>query len=695
MPLRPELPTVGDPPSGDDWAVGFTWGGRRVVVDTTADPVRVTGEDGEDLAGEHPEVAGVARGLVLDAELVPLDAHGRPAPDGAPTLAVADLLRVADDDLTDRPFDERRARLDALDTGPGTLVPPVFTDVAPAEVLAVARRHGLPGIVAVRRTAPYRPGRRSPDRVCSAVGADRLAAYTRMRDFTATPEPTGGAPASGDPIFVVQRHRARRLHYDVRLEVDGALVSWAVPRGPTLDPAARHLAVRTEDHPMDYAFFEGVIPAGQYGGGDVIVWDRGIWRPARTDDPAGALAAGELHADLDGEKLAGRFVFVRRGDGDGRKEQWVLVHKRDDDAVDGWDPEAHPRSVLSGRTNDEVAAAPTAMWQSGAPAATAEVPLADADPARQAAATPDELAALDALGAAGTWSVGGREVALTNLDKVLFPGAVPVTKRDLVRYHARVAPFLLPYLAGRPVNLHRFPDGVDRPGFWQKEVPGHAPGWIRRWRDPEAEPDETQHYIVLDSTPGLVWLANHAALELHPWTSRLPDVHRPTWALIDIDPGPAVGFADVLTLARLYRTALDHLDVTAAPKVTGKRGVQIWVPIADGYSFDDTRAWVERLSRAVGSITPQLVSWEWHTDRRRGLARLDYTQNAINKTLVAPFSARPSPDAPVSVPITWDELDDPELRPDRWTVRTVLDRLDAVGDPLRPLLGRPQHLPEL
>lgn len=177
--------------------------------------------------------------------------------------------------------------------------------------------------------------------------------------------------------------------------------------------------------------------------------------------------------------------------------------------------------------------------------------------------------------------------------------------------------------------------------------------------------------------------------------SRLPDVHQPTWALIDIDPGPAVGFADVLTLARLYRAALAHLDVEAAPKVTGKRGVQIWVPIADGYTFDDTRAWVEKLSRAVGQIRPELVSWEWHTDRRRGLARLDYTQNAINKTLVAPFSPRPAPGAPVPMTLTWDELDDPDLAPDRWTIRTAVERLRAVGDPLRPLVGREQTLPRL
>ena len=131
------------------------------------------------------------------------------------------------------------------------------------------------------------------------------------------------------------------------------------------------------------------------------------------------------------------------------------------------------------------------------------------------------------------------------------------------------------------------------------------------------------------------------------------------------------------------------------PKVTGKRGVQIWVPIATGYTFDDTRAWVERVSRAVGATVPELVSWAWTKTDRGGLARLDYTQNAINKTLVAPFSARPAPGAPVSVPIEWDELDDPELAPDRWTIRDVLDRLAAVGDPLRDLVGLHQRLPDL
>ena len=530
--------------------------------------------------------------------------------------------------------------------------------------------------------------------------AGKLTAYRAKRDFGQTPEPGGAVAAggaSGGRRFVVQRHRARRLHYDLRLEVDGVLASWAVPKGPTLDPSARLLAVHVEDHPVEYFDFEGVIPRGEYGGGDVIVWDWGTWEPSNTDDPAAAIAAGELHFDLHGEKLSGRFVLIRRDKNSSGKEQWLLLHKRDEHATPGWSPEDHPRSVKTGRTNDDVAAAPEAMWRSDLPAADAEVRLPHATPSF-APVTDAELAALEALGTRGTWDFQGRELALTNLDKVLFPGrddAGPLTKRDLIRYHARIAPVMLPYLVDRPVNLHRYPNGVDRPGFWHKELPGYAPAWIRRWRNVDADPGETECYAVVDSPPALAWMANYGAVELHPWTSRIPDVRHPTWAFIDIDPGTTTTFDEVLTLARLFRTALEHLGVFGRPKVTGQRGVQIWIPIVDRYTFDETRAWVEAVSRAVGATVPGLVSWAWHKRERGGLARLDYTQNAINKTLVAPYSARPAPGAPVSVPLEWDELDDPALRPDRWTVRTVVDRVAAVGDPFAPLLSRPQELPPL
>lgn len=529
-----------------------------------------------------------------------------------------------------------------------------------------------------------------------------LEPYRRKRDFGRTPEPSGSAssqapgPDDGLPRFVVQRHRARRLHYDFRLEIDGVLASWAVPKGPTLDPDVRRLAVHVEDHPMEYELFEGVIPAGEYGGGDVIVWDRGTWRPHDTDDPAAAVRDGELHLDLFGERLRGRFALIRTGRGDSSdKEQWLLLHKHDSHAVSGWDAEDHPTSVVTGRTNDEVKAAPDRVWHSDLPAAEASVPTGGPV---VPGPTEEELAALADLGRQGTWQVHGRSLKVTNLDKVLFPardGEEPVTKRELLAYAARIAPVLLPYLRGRALNLHRFPDGAGRKGFWHKEVPGHAPDWIGRWHNPDADPDETQFYVVVDEPATLVWVAGFGALEWHPWTSPTEAPDRPSYALFDIDPGEHTSWDEVVELARLHRTAFEHLGVRAYPKLTGRRGIQVWVPIARGPGFDETREWVERVSRTIAAVRPELVSWKWQKRERRGLARLDYTQNAVNKTLVAPYSPRAAAGAPVSAPITWDELDDGNLRPDRFTIRTILDRIEERGDLFRGVLAPDQTLPVL
>ncbi len=532
---------------------------------------------------------------------------------------------------------------------------------------------------------------------------DPLARYRSKRDFSRTPEPSGGrhAPADGTGAvrrFVVQRHRARRLHYDLRLEIDGVLVSWAVPKGPTLDPRERRAAFHVEDHPLEYFDFEGVIPVGGYGAGDVIVWDEGTWEPYEAGDPADparALASGELHVDLHGHKLRGRFVLVRtRTEATGR-DSWLLLHKRDEFAVDGWNAEDYPRSVLSGRTNDEVKADPDWMWRSDLPAARAATPLKQSSVDGPTAA---ELAELDALKTSGTWTIFGRELRVTNLDKVLFPartGEDPVTKRELLRYTAQIAPVLLPYLTGRALNMHRYPNGAQGKGFWHKELPAHAPDWLARWDNPEADPGETRTYLVVDEPAALVWAANYGALEWHAWTSRVERPHQPTYALIDIDPGQRTGWNDVLVLARLHRTAFEHLGIRACPKVTGRRGIQIWVPVAAAPDFDSTRSWVEQLSRSIGAVVPELVSWKWQVADRQGLARLDYTQNAINKTLVAPYSPRAAPGAPVSAPIAWEELDDPALSPDGFTIRTVLPRIAERGDLFRDLLDAPQRLPRL
>ena len=544
-------------------------------------------------------------------------------------------------------------------------------------------------------------GRQRSTRTRDASKPDsNLAPYQAKRDFSRTPEPAGGQPRSadgGELRFVVQLHRARRKHYDVRFEMNGVLASWAVPNGPTLDPAVRRLAVHVEDHPIEYIDFEGVIPHGEYGGGDVIVWDTGTWEPYETGDPVAAVAAGELKADVSGFKLKGRFVLIQTGGRRGSEDsdQWLMMHMKDEFAVTGWDPNDYPRSVLTGRTNDQVKADPDRLWRSDLPPAEASVELR---PRPVAPPAEDELAALDDLGSAGTWSVFGRELRLTNLDKELFPGRdgePAVTKKELVRYSAQIAPVILPYVSGRPLNMHRFPGGASQPGFWNKQLPDHAPGWLPRWHDPNAKPDKTTTYLVIDEPAALVWAANYGALEWHAWTSLAASPENPTYALIDIDPGSSTTWEEILVLARLHRTALEHLGVRAQPKVTGQRGIQIWIPVVEGLTFHDTRMWVEQLSKTVGAVVPDLVSWKWDVRERHGLARLDYTQNVSNKTLVSPYSPRPAAGAPVSAPIGWDELDDPSLRPDKFTIRGILGRVAERGDLFRTVLGPGQELPPI
>jgi bifunctional non-homologous end joining protein LigD len=307
--------------------------------------------------------------------------------------------------------------------------------------------------------------------------------------------------------------------------------------------------------------------------------------------------------------------------------------------------------VKSGRTNDEVRAAPAVSWTGSA---------------NWAGPTADELAALDELGASGRWALGDHEVRLSGLDDVLFPGhgGSARTRRDLVRHHAVMAPALLPYLAGRPVEAHRFPHGIDGKGSWQRTAPARAPDWIERWRD----------RLVPDSAAALAWLGAQAAVELAPWAATVDQPERPTWAQFVITGDRA----DVLAVARLHRTALEHLGVEGRPVADGLGGLAIWVPVS-GATAEAVTAWVAAVAEAVTATLPDV----------------DVTAGPPDGLLAAPWSPRPAPGAPVAVPLAWDELDDDDLRLDAWTVADAPDRLAGAGDPLAPLVGRAQRLPRL
>src|SRR5437763_7204191 len=199
---------------------------------------------------------------------------------------------------------------------------------------------------------------------------DLLKKYKDMRRFGDTPEPSGGKPKKTKlPIFVIQKHAASHLHYDFRLEMEGVLKSWAIPKGPSYDPTVKRLAMMTEDHPYDYASFEGVIPAGNYGGGNVIIWDNGTFELTEPDDPIKGIKEGKLAFRMYGKKMFGEWALVKiKGRPGSKGNEWLLLKHRDEFASPDVDvTELAPRSVISNLTVDEIGSS-TRTWQSNRPA---------------------------------------------------------------------------------------------------------------------------------------------------------------------------------------------------------------------------------------------------------------------------------------------------------------------------------------
>jgi bifunctional non-homologous end joining protein LigD len=529
-----------------------------------------------------------------------------------------------------------------------------------------AKSQALEGIVAKHRRSRYEPGRRAPTWLKVKVRPEQELVVG------------GWTPGEGT---------AKELGALVVGVYDGERLRFAGKVGSGFDGRTRKaLLARLE----------------------VLETDAPAFDPAPPQD-----YKGRWGGDLAGVRWVRPELVIRAETGGWSRDGQVRQA-----AYKGLEPGREPREVVRERAIDPA----KAEHDAGAIVvpATAVAPVSPMPPVPARApvtpvpVTPDidpmwlvsdaELDALSRLKADGTWNVAAQDLRLTNLDKVLFPPRAgvdedPVTKRDLIAYFARIAPVMLPHLADRPLNLQRFPNGSGAPGFWQKDIPSSAPRWLTIWRETgfrEREDRAPNDHLVADRAATLCWLGNQAAFEIHAWTSVLPDPWTPTFALIDIDPGTSTTWEETLTLARLFRTALEHLAVRAYPKLTGSRGVQAWIPIDRGrYTFAETSAWVERLSRAIGATVPDLVSWEWAKADRGGRARLDYTQNAPIKTLVAPYAVRPRPGAPVSAPIRWEELDEPDLAPDRWTIRNVGARVTAIGDPWAGLQADQQVLPPL
>jgi len=272
-------------------------------------------------------------------------------------------------------------------------------------------------------------------------------------------------------------------------------------------------------------------------------------------------------------------------------------------------------------------------------------------------------------------AVAGREVAISNPRKVLFPQP-GYTKLDLARYYLAVSEGALRAAGGRPNVLVRYPDGIEGEFFYQKRAPRSRPAWIEvvALRFPSGRSAEE---VVPRDPAALAWMANLACLELHPHPVRAEDLDHPDELRVDLDPVPGVTWAQLREVARVVRTTLDELGLVGWPKTSGSRGIHVYVRIERQWTFDEVRRAALALAREVERRAPDLATSKWWKEERHGVF-LDYNQNAKDRTVASAYSVRPTPDARVSAPLTWDEIDDCDPRD--FTLGTMPSRFAEVGD---------------
>ena len=540
---------------------------------------------------------------------------------------------------------------------------------------------------------------------------DTLQRYRAKRNFSATPEPADAGESSPQGMaFVVQKHWASSLHYDFRLELDGVMKSWAVPKGPSFDSRDRRMATHVEDHPISYNPFEGTIAPGQYGAGKVIIWDKGTWLP--LGDPEKGYRDGNLKFELRGIKLHGKWVLVRMK-GRGEKQQpWLLIKEKDafvrpalefsvvDELPDSVQAAAMPAAEAvagamadkSGKADTTARAAATATIAKGrkgenpdeaAPAAkqTSGATRTASGNKRGTLATVGEKAAgveLSASAPAAPVSKSlGTRVRVTNPERVIDASS-GITKVELVRYYDLIGGLMLPHLKGRPVALLRAPAGIGGELFFQKHADvGKLPGV--RQLDPALD---MGHPAMLEvaSRQGLLSAAQWNVVEFHTLNTASTSFEHPDRMVFDLDPGEGVDWSTVQQAAQLVNGFLAQLGLTSFLKTSGGKGLHVVVPVRKVHDWDTVKDFSQAVVAHLAKTIPQMFVARSGAKNRVGKIFVDYLRNGVGASTACAWSARARSGMGISVPVEWDEL--ASLKGgDHWNIRTAKRRLDRGNGP--------------
>ena len=662
--IVPMLARAGELPEPDrGWAYEIKWDGVRALAYCRPGELRLESRNLIEITDKYPELAELSRALgshsaILDGEIVAFDGDGRPSfsalqqrmqisspaqarrrMKGTPvTYVIFDLLWLEGHSLLEEPYSARRERLAELRLSGSSLQVPEYLLGHGSELLQAATEQGLEGVLAKRLGSRYQPGRRTGDWV-------KIKRPGRQ-EFV-----VGGWVAG-------KGTRSRRI---------GALL----------------LGVYDEEGSLRYV--------GRAGSG---FSERELDRLARLLEPL----ARESSPFSGGGPPRGSFFSEPRLVAEVSFSEWTPDGRLRHPVYLGLREDKQAREVVR-----EDAPAPPSPAPKGSARkqgrARKRSPTAEPHDTREQAPAPGHASGLrieHTRSGAPVAHLEGRELKLSNLDKVLYP-ETGLAKGQLIDYYLAVAPVLLPHLAGRPLTVTRWPDGVDGKSFFQKQAPAHRPQWVATARVPTER--KQIDYVLAEDPATLVWLANLAAIELHTPLARAEAMQRPTCMVFDLDPGAPAGVIECCRVALTLHGTFERLGLKSYAKTSGSKGLQVYVPLnRPEASYEQTKTFARTVAELLEQSDPGLVVSRMTKTRRAGKVLIDWSQNDARKTTVCVYSLRATGRPGVSTPLEWDEvsaaLDGGEPERLAFAPEQVLERVARHGDLFAEVLSVVQALPD-
>lgn len=462
---------------------------------------------------------------------------------------------------------------------------------------------------------------------------DKLKKYNIIRNFNKSSEPIGKIKKSSKKLkYVIQHHLARKDHYDFRLEWNGTLKSWAVPKGPSFYPSDKRLAIQVEDHPIDYRNFEGIIPKGQYGGGTVMVWDKGFWEP--INNPEEGLEKGYLMFNIRGERLQGKWALIRM-----KKENWLLVKEKDKYSKEESSISKFETSIISGLSMQDIEEGKKRKKKSS-------------------------------LNISSEKEYVLENVTISNPEKIIFEDA-KITKKEIALYYQKIYLRMKPYIENRLISTIRCPEGINENCFFKKHLGLHNEGIGKI--DIKNKKNAKEDFYYIKNISGLISEVQMDTIEFHIWGSKVESLEKPDMMVFDLDPDEGLDLIKIRQGVKDLKSILDELSLTSFLKTSGGKGYHIVVPIKPLTNWKKFREFAKNIAKVMEAKWPDRYVSNVRKKIRKNKIFVDWIRNVRSATSVAPYSIRIRKGASVSMPISWKELD--KIAPDEIKMQDAIKRL--------------------